>query len=174
MTVSSQHEYSSLTDYSPLALRVESCKARARAMRWSEEVLLLQQEMRQVQAFLRRQGHWWEERHLLHADLSAGDEEGMRAYALWQSEQRSLSVNFGEHWKDVPRLVLTSTRHPEVATAQFAPPVAGASPVAPGMLSCLRFWCCSPLHTISTYPKKGKTEISACFLLEMFLLHLDR
>ena len=103
-------------------------------MRWSEEVLLLQEEMQRVQAFLQWQGHWWEERQQLHAGLSAADQEGMRAYALRQSDQRhSMSASFGEHWKDIPRLVLTSTRHPEVATTQFASPVAGMSPTAPGI-----------------------------------------
>jgi hypothetical protein len=89
-------------------------------MRWSEEVVLLQEEMRRVLAFLRWQGHWWNEQQSRYSNLPTAAEEGMRAYALRQSElRRSLGLSFGEHWKDAPKLVLTSTRHPEVATAQF-------------------------------------------------------
>jgi hypothetical protein len=41
-------------------VRVEWCKARARAMHWSEEVELLQEEMRRVLQFFGWQATWWD------------------------------------------------------------------------------------------------------------------
>jgi hypothetical protein len=45
--------------YSRLALRVEWCKARARAHRWQEECLLLHEEMRRVLATFAWQSQNW-------------------------------------------------------------------------------------------------------------------
>lgn len=53
----------------PKALRIEWCKARARAHRWQEECLLLAEEMQRVIAFFTWQAKWWSsytaERNLL-------------------------------------------------------------------------------------------------------------
>ncbi|KAG1746426.1 hypothetical protein EDB19DRAFT_1952649 [Suillus lakei] len=43
-------------------MRIEWCKARARAMRWEEEVALLREEMRRIGAFLRWEARRWDER----------------------------------------------------------------------------------------------------------------
>ncbi|KAG2028626.1 hypothetical protein BDR03DRAFT_818726, partial [Suillus americanus] len=40
-------------------VRVEWCKSRARALRWAEEVDLLQEEMRRVLQFFNWQANWW-------------------------------------------------------------------------------------------------------------------
>ncbi|KAJ3513191.1 hypothetical protein NLJ89_g3086 [Agrocybe chaxingu] len=45
-----------------LALRIEWCKARARAHRWQEECVLLAEEMRRVIAFFQWQCQWWKAR----------------------------------------------------------------------------------------------------------------
>ncbi|KAJ6448083.1 hypothetical protein C8R45DRAFT_1128122, partial [Mycena sanguinolenta] len=41
------------------AVRIEWAKTRARAMRWAEEVDLLEEEMRRVKEFLWWRSHWW-------------------------------------------------------------------------------------------------------------------
>ncbi|KAG1721861.1 uncharacterized protein EDB91DRAFT_1210239 [Suillus paluster] len=46
-------------------VRLEWCKARAHAHRWSEEVELLLEEMRRVIVFLKWQAAWWKERETL-------------------------------------------------------------------------------------------------------------
>ena len=87
----------------PLALRVEWCKARARAHRWQEECLLLLEEMRQVLAMFSWQSEKWmkvarqlETKELLssqtvsalaQADImtQAVKEEGEIAYAYQQA-----------------------------------------------------------------------------------------
>lgn len=54
-------------------------------MRWSEEVLLLCEEMRRVQQFFRWHAHWWEEQVGRIPDLSMEDAEGAAAYAARQA-----------------------------------------------------------------------------------------
>ncbi|KAG1729978.1 uncharacterized protein EDB91DRAFT_1239163 [Suillus paluster] len=77
-------------------IRLEWCKACARAHWWSEEVELLLEEMRQVLAFLRWQGSWWKEHMTLRTLNSAPAQEGLSAYACHQSALL---------WSDVPTLV---------------------------------------------------------------------
>ncbi len=68
-------------------LRVEWCKARARAMRWMEEVELVDEEMRRVKEFYNWQAGWWEAQ-------AAGRQgrldllEGTNAYAHRQASIR--------------------------------------------------------------------------------------
>jgi hypothetical protein len=45
-----------------IALRIEWCRSRARAMRYAEEVEVLLEEMHRVLAFLKWDGNWWRER----------------------------------------------------------------------------------------------------------------
>ncbi|KAG2107820.1 hypothetical protein DEU56DRAFT_920537 [Suillus clintonianus] len=77
-------------------VRLEWCKARARAHRWSEEVELLLEEMRRVLVFLRWQGSWWKERITLRTLNSAPAQEGLSAL-----------------WSDVPTLVSGGVLIPE-------------------------------------------------------------
>ncbi|KAG1735743.1 uncharacterized protein EDB91DRAFT_1238195 [Suillus paluster] len=87
-------------------VRLEWCKARAHAHRWSEEVELLLEEMRQVLAFLRWQGSWWKERMTLRMLNSAPAQEGLSAYACRQSALHVLLIaKFQRLWSDVPTLV---------------------------------------------------------------------
>ncbi|KAG1790740.1 hypothetical protein EV424DRAFT_1476101 [Suillus variegatus] len=85
-------------------VRVEWCKARARANRWSEEVELLLEEMRRVIVFLKWQAEWWGGRRSSRASESAAEQEGLAVYACRQATLRlSLVASFQTLWKDVPK-----------------------------------------------------------------------
>ncbi|KAG1720604.1 uncharacterized protein EDB91DRAFT_1240394 [Suillus paluster] len=64
---------------------VEWCKAHARAMRWAEEVELLQEEMRWVTCFLRWHASWWNQKIAEHMLGISADDEGLGAYAYRQA-----------------------------------------------------------------------------------------
>ncbi|KAF7965473.1 hypothetical protein HWV62_43305 [Athelia sp. TMB] len=82
------------------SLRIEWCKMRARAMRWSEEVLLLREEMRRVQAFFAWHACWWEQQADRLPDLSVEDDEGIAAYAARQAfVRRSMARSFDTLWR---------------------------------------------------------------------------
>ncbi|KAG6833464.1 hypothetical protein H0H93_013246 [Arthromyces matolae] len=82
------------------ALRIEWCKARARAHRWEEECLLLKEEMRRVIAFFSHKQSFWEDlaaRTYSHVDSSTA--AGFRAYAGRQAElQKRLSNKCTVSW----------------------------------------------------------------------------
>ncbi|KAJ7173281.1 hypothetical protein C8R46DRAFT_893480, partial [Mycena filopes] len=67
------------------SIRVEWCRARARKIRWTEEVLLLREEMRRVLRTLAWEAGWWREQVGLRTDWSAEVAAGARAYALKQA-----------------------------------------------------------------------------------------
>lgn len=93
--------------YTSPALRIEWCKARARAHRWEEECLLLLEEMRRVLVFWEWEADQWrkraetvgfEERYMSPANI-----EGRMAYALRQALIRSNMIAYCRNaWKDVP------------------------------------------------------------------------
>ncbi|KAG5649942.1 hypothetical protein H0H81_001378 [Sphagnurus paluster] len=62
------------------ALRIEWCRARARCMRWEEELELLEEEMRRILAFLSWQADWWEQRAAWRPELDAAAQEGISSY----------------------------------------------------------------------------------------------
>ncbi|KAG6818624.1 hypothetical protein H0H93_003377 [Arthromyces matolae] len=71
------------------ALRIEWCKARARAHRWQEECMLLNEEMRRILAFFTYQEQLWAARatkQYPHVDATVST--GFRAYAWRQSTIR--------------------------------------------------------------------------------------
>lgn len=83
-------------------LRIEWCKARARSMRWSEEVLLLLEEMRRVMAYHAWHANWWEDLAFEKSDLSPPSEEGHAAYAFRQAGVRLAMRSECEHlWRNV-------------------------------------------------------------------------
>lgn len=93
-----------LTNRSFLALRLEWCKARARAFRWTEEVDLLQEEMGRTTEFHGWRAHWWlalvseSEVFLDKPDYR----EGSDAYARRQASLRlSMRDQCMSTWKDV-------------------------------------------------------------------------
>jgi hypothetical protein len=84
-------------------------------MRWSEEVLLLQEEMRRVSRFLHWRAEWWEARAHLWPDLGPAEREGMAAYSWRQAALfRGMRADFECRWKGIDVIVAGSTRHPDV------------------------------------------------------------
>ncbi|KAF8871964.1 hypothetical protein BD779DRAFT_1613866 [Infundibulicybe gibba] len=87
------------------ALRIEWCKARARAHRWQEECILLREEMRRVESFFEWQAGVWTSR----ASLSFSDpitDGGRRAYALGQAALRkTMSARCTAAWQEARELV---------------------------------------------------------------------
>ncbi|KAJ6503118.1 hypothetical protein DFH09DRAFT_1252002 [Mycena vulgaris] len=67
------------------SIRVEWARARARKVRWTEEVLLLREEMRRVLRYLVWQSGWWLERRASRTDVSEAVAAGMHAYACKQA-----------------------------------------------------------------------------------------
>ncbi|KAG1886404.1 uncharacterized protein F5891DRAFT_1132498 [Suillus fuscotomentosus] len=89
-------------------MRIEWCKARARAMRWAEEVELLKEEMRRILQFLAWDAQRWDERGLENTLEDAGEEEceGRMAYAKRQASlHRMLAESFKTSWTDTLALV---------------------------------------------------------------------
>ena len=81
------------------SMRVEWAKAQARAARWSEELLIVQEEMRRVLAFLTWKSSWWiEEAHKRVTD-DPGVRDGIRAYANKQAViQTRMAGRCAQHW----------------------------------------------------------------------------
>lgn len=67
------------------AMRVEWGKTRARAERWSEEVRLLQEEMRRVLEYCTWKAAWWRSREVERADVDSAVVSGLAAYAEKQA-----------------------------------------------------------------------------------------
>ncbi|KAJ6470678.1 hypothetical protein C8R47DRAFT_1222567 [Mycena vitilis] len=90
-------------------LRIEWAKMRAKAMRYAEEVDLLEEEMRRVTQFLDGRADWWMSLVGLRAALQpdAALREGHRAYAEKQAGYTTaLSARFSKMWKDVPEFLV--------------------------------------------------------------------
>ena len=66
-----------------LALYIEWGKVCARAARWSEEVELLQEEMRRTKQFFEWKAQWWEQHREPPSDipLNSLTRQGISAYA---------------------------------------------------------------------------------------------
>ena len=64
-------------------MQVEWVKARARMMRWKEEVLIVQEEMRRVLAYQEWKAAWWKDRNFLHSDPAFAS--GISGYAHKQA-----------------------------------------------------------------------------------------
>ncbi|KAM6504122.1 hypothetical protein JOM56_001065 [Amanita muscaria] len=87
------------------ALRVEWCKARARAHRWQEECLLLEEEMTRVLRYFSWRADWWKAiaDRMISSGFNTSDDdataEGRCAYALRQSSlQVALKKNCEKTW----------------------------------------------------------------------------
>ena len=89
------------------ALRVEWCRSRARALRWHEEVELLEEEMRRVLLFLQWHGDWWHEQVDRQSLPDAVAAEGYKAYAMRQASFRyNLWTSFQRLWSFVSADIL--------------------------------------------------------------------
>ncbi|KAF7964434.1 hypothetical protein HWV62_7984, partial [Athelia sp. TMB] len=70
-------------------------------MRWSEEVLLIREEMRRIQTFFLWHARWWDEQGHRNPDLSVEDAEGIAAYAARQSSIRmAMAHSFDILWRE--------------------------------------------------------------------------
>ncbi|KAI0747825.1 hypothetical protein C8Q80DRAFT_1316398 [Daedaleopsis nitida] len=84
------------------SLRVEWCKARARAQRWSEECELLQEEMHRVLAYHEWRGSWWECQVGRNFADKLDYQEGADAYAFRQASiQRGIRARCQKAWRFV-------------------------------------------------------------------------
>ncbi|KAF7300905.1 hypothetical protein MKEN_01317000 [Mycena kentingensis (nom. inval.)] len=95
------------------ALRIEWARTRARAMRWSEELDLLEEEMRRILQYLQWRAHWWESRRALreNSERSEAQIEGENAYALRQAAlQRALRDSFEREWEKLPAFIADARR----------------------------------------------------------------
>ncbi|RDX44783.1 hypothetical protein OH76DRAFT_1538039 [Lentinus brumalis] len=115
-------------------LRVEWCKARARAHRWTEEVQLLQEEMRRTIAYHEWAAEWWTGRvdqvHLNRPEYR----EGANAYARRQASLRESLRDFCvKTWRDVQMWVCFSdpTVDGTVSQLQTSSELAGPSVIEP-------------------------------------------
>ncbi|OJA15604.1 hypothetical protein AZE42_13549, partial [Rhizopogon vesiculosus] len=85
------------------SLRVEWCKARARAHRWEEEVQLLHEEMRHVIAFFEWHADWWDREGSRNHFSSPQVAEGALAYAHRQAHlRRNMASHFKSIWSAIP------------------------------------------------------------------------
>jgi hypothetical protein len=81
-------------------MRIEWCKARARAMRWEEEVDLLQEETRRILQFFEWEALRWDE-HVAASTDEVADHESRIAYARRQASlRRRLAQRFQDMWAD--------------------------------------------------------------------------
>ncbi|KAJ7601753.1 hypothetical protein DFH06DRAFT_1024912 [Mycena polygramma] len=106
------------------SVRVEWCRARARKLRWEEEVWLCREEMRRVLRYLHWQARWWEDRVAARPDASPEVQAGVRAYALKQSAMHlRLASHFAEVWRtpthDMTRRVLAGEPDDDLEGAQL-------------------------------------------------------
>lgn len=80
-------------------VRVEWARSKARADRWREEVILLEEEMRRVLAYLNWKACWWEQRGVLREDLDPVLTSGIKTYALKQAAMLGrLATSFANKW----------------------------------------------------------------------------
>ncbi|KAF8176561.1 hypothetical protein BJ912DRAFT_1024344 [Pholiota molesta] len=102
------------------ALRIEWCRARARAHRWQEECLLLAEEMRRVLAYFSWQANWWTELSLDPPMIKSKSTisgkhpanirviDGKRAYALRQADIQQKMHDFCQlKWSGLSERLLT-------------------------------------------------------------------
>ena len=89
-----------------VALRIEWAKTRARSLRWSEEVDLLEEEMRRILRFLTWRADWWEGQVGRRCLPDGPELEGETAYAMRQAAvQSGLHRSFALKWETLPELI---------------------------------------------------------------------
>lgn len=82
---------------------MEWCKAKCRADRWEEEVVLLDEEMRRVLEYCSWKADWWmQQAHGGRQVESPVLKEGMKAYAAEQAHQENrMAETFASKWRSV-------------------------------------------------------------------------
>ncbi|KAF8162258.1 hypothetical protein K438DRAFT_1985192 [Mycena galopus ATCC 62051] len=87
-------------------LCVSNGRRRARAMRWAEEVDLLEEEMRCIGEFLKWRSRWWMERVDGRGAPEGPQHEGKAAYATHQAAiQATLATEFAGKWAGLADLI---------------------------------------------------------------------
>ncbi|KIJ50997.1 hypothetical protein M422DRAFT_44213 [Sphaerobolus stellatus SS14] len=82
-------------------LRVKWCKARARYIRWREEIILVREEMKRVAQWLAWRAQWWCQQCNSRSDLSESFQEAMQAHCLRQSDMlEHMRAKFLGIWKE--------------------------------------------------------------------------
>ncbi|KAJ7182634.1 hypothetical protein C8R43DRAFT_1116267 [Mycena crocata] len=76
------------------SMRVEWCRAKARKVRWEEEVLILREEMRRVLRYLEWQRDWWNAHVVVRGDESPELRHGLGAYALRHAQMHGKLASF--------------------------------------------------------------------------------
>ncbi|KAJ7207760.1 hypothetical protein B0H12DRAFT_1034419, partial [Mycena haematopus] len=83
-------------------IRMEWTKARARADRWREEIILLEEEMRRVLQYCAWKASWWDQRADARTGVAPELAEGLRAYATEQAaRERSWAASWEVKWAAV-------------------------------------------------------------------------
>jgi len=96
------------------SMRMEWTKTRACMMRWQEESLILQEEMRRVIAWFEWKGNWWEEQATHRTNAEPEILRGISAYAYKQADLvHCMAVRCAEEW--LPILV-SKNIHPDWPT----------------------------------------------------------
>ncbi|KAF8897005.1 hypothetical protein CPB85DRAFT_1440109 [Mucidula mucida] len=87
------------------AIKIEWCKARARMLRWEEEIELLLEEMRRVAVYGNWKAAWWRARANAHPNASVALREGITGFAtraaIWE-EARVHEVE--EKWQPLIKM----------------------------------------------------------------------
>ncbi|KAJ7248075.1 hypothetical protein C8J57DRAFT_1673431 [Mycena rebaudengoi] len=110
------------------ALRIEWAKTRARSLRWSEEVQLLEEEMRRIIQYLNWKADWWRSRVGLRENIDAKQLEGDRAYALRQAAlKEALAASFAAKWEPLTAMVAAARAGDELAESASAGEVLDAN-----------------------------------------------
>ncbi|KAG6370265.1 hypothetical protein JVT61DRAFT_12213 [Boletus reticuloceps] len=94
-----------------IGLRVEWCKAHARADRWQEEATLLKEEMQRIKMFLAWEKNQWLERASVRMFETDADCKGSAAYAKQQAALRGGGILEATTalWDTIPSLLLTES-----------------------------------------------------------------
>lgn len=85
------------------ALRLEWAKCKARADRWREELMLLEEEMRRVIAYGVSKEAWWRQRPACRPNVvDPALLEGLHAYAIEHADiERAFCVMLAAKWADI-------------------------------------------------------------------------
>jgi hypothetical protein len=83
-------------------MRVEWAKSKARADRWSEEVILVREEMRRVIQYFDWKANWWVSQADCRTEASLGLKQGLHAYAYKQAIMyRRMAVAYALRWHPI-------------------------------------------------------------------------
>ena len=84
------------------SMRTEWAQTRARMCRWSEELLIIQEEMRRVLAYFEWKSSWWLEQANRRTGTESSVQSGVMAYAHKQSTLcLRMAARCAEHWLPV-------------------------------------------------------------------------